>query len=257
MKDENVFKALADPTRRKLLDRLFRRDGQTLGALADGLDMTRFGAMKHLRVLEDAHLVATRKVGREKLHYLNPIPIRRLHDRWISKFREPITEALVMLKDELEGNEVMNEPHHVYEVYIRTTPEKLWRAITDGSITRKYFHKTRVESTFQKGASIAYLLDDGSHALDGEILEVVPQKRLVVTFVMTHDAEARRDRPSRVTWEIEAGDKSGVCKLTLMHDDFDGETTTYRSVRFGWNPVLSGLKTILETGAPLEIPASA
>src|SRR5688500_1763896 len=100
MHDEDVFRALADPTRRKLLDRLFKRDGQTLGELCERLEMTRFGAMKHLRLLEDAHLVVTRKAGREKLHYLNPIPIRRIHDRWIGKFREPITKALVDLKDE-------------------------------------------------------------------------------------------------------------------------------------------------------------
>ena len=98
----DVFKALADASRRKLLDRLFKRDGQTLGALERGLPMTRFGVMKHLRVLEDAGLVVTRRSGREKLHYLNPVPIRLVHDRWIDKYTERWVSALAELKSQLE-----------------------------------------------------------------------------------------------------------------------------------------------------------
>ena len=100
--DDRVFKALADPTRRHLLDRLFERDGQTLVELEAGLEMTRFGVMKHLRVLEEAQLVVTRRSGREKLHYLNPVPIRLIHDRWIDKYRERYVSALSDLKNELE-----------------------------------------------------------------------------------------------------------------------------------------------------------
>jgi DNA-binding transcriptional ArsR family regulator len=97
-----VFKALADPTRRKLLDTLFKKDGQTLGALERRLPMTRFGVMKHLRVLEEARLVVTRRRGREKLHFLNPVPIRLVHDRWVSKYAEPWAAALSDLKHTLE-----------------------------------------------------------------------------------------------------------------------------------------------------------
>jgi DNA-binding transcriptional ArsR family regulator len=100
--DDRVFRALADPTRRFLLDRLFKRDGRTLTQLESGLDMTRFGVMKHLRVLEDADLVVTRRRGREKLHFLNPVPIRLIHDRWIDKYRERHVSALTDLKTELE-----------------------------------------------------------------------------------------------------------------------------------------------------------
>lgn len=100
--DDRVFKALADPTRRFLLDRLFKRDGRTLTELESELEMTRFGVMKHLRVLEDAGLVVTRKVGREKLHFLNPVPIRLVHDRWIDKFTERRVSALTDLKRQLE-----------------------------------------------------------------------------------------------------------------------------------------------------------
>jgi DNA-binding transcriptional ArsR family regulator len=100
--DDRVFKALADPTRRALLDRLFKRDGRTLTELEEGLDMTRFGVMKHLRLLEEAGLIATRKRGREKLHFLNPVPIRLIHDRWIDKYTERRVSALADLKNELE-----------------------------------------------------------------------------------------------------------------------------------------------------------
>jgi uncharacterized protein YndB with AHSA1/START domain/DNA-binding transcriptional ArsR family regulator len=256
MQDEAVFKALADPTRRKLLDRLFKRDGQTLGELCERLEMTRFGAMKHLRLLEDAHLVVTRKAGREKLHYLNPIPIRRIHDRWIGKFREPITKALVDLKDELEGVTVMASPKHVYEVFIRTTPEKLWDAITNPEMTKKYFYGSRVRTSLEKRAPIRYVDDDEKDMIHGEVVEVVPNKRLVTTFITSWDPAMKDDPPSRVTWEIEQ--RGETCKLTLTHDGFADETKTYKSVGPGWNPVLSGLKTLLETGKPLVIaPAEA
>ena len=101
--DDHVFKALADPTRRFLLDLLFQRDGRTLKELESGLEMTRFGVMKHLRVLEDAGLVVTRRSGREKRHFLNPVPIRLIHDRWIGKYRERHVSALASLKHELEN----------------------------------------------------------------------------------------------------------------------------------------------------------
>ena len=102
MDDDRVFKALADPSRRHLLDRLFEQDGRTLGELEEGLEMTRFGVMKHLRVLEDAGLVVTRRAGREKHHFLNPVPIRELHNRWIDKYTERRVSALLDLKNELE-----------------------------------------------------------------------------------------------------------------------------------------------------------
>jgi DNA-binding transcriptional ArsR family regulator len=99
---DEVFKALADPTRRELLDRLFERDGQTLGELEEGVSMTRFGVMKHLKVLEEAGLLTTRRRGREKLHFLNPVPIRLVYERWVSKYAEPWASALSELKTEIE-----------------------------------------------------------------------------------------------------------------------------------------------------------
>ncbi len=109
--DALVFKALADPTRRLLLDRLFERDGRTLTELESEVEMTRFGVMKHLRVLEDAGLVLPRKSGREKRHFLNPVPIRLIHDRWIDKYTERRVSALVDLKNELENRDDRSHPN--------------------------------------------------------------------------------------------------------------------------------------------------
>src|SRR5260370_41954582 len=136
-----VFRALADPTRRALLDELFRADGQTLSQLEQRFDMTRFGVMKHLTQLEEAGLVVTKRRGREKLHFLNPVPIRLVHDRWVSKYAEPWAAALSELKTELEA-----EMEKVFEIYIRTTPERLWEAITDSETRSKFQFGARVTS---------------------------------------------------------------------------------------------------------------
>ena len=228
-----------------LLDRLFEQDGQTLGGLAANLSMTRFGAAKHLRVLEAAGLVATRRVGREKLHYLNPVPIQLIQERWVSKYAEPWARALGGIKADLEGS--MAKPTHVYEVYIRTTPDQLWQAITDPEMTRKYFYSSAVESDWKQGSSCVYRGPDGHPTIDGEIVEIEPGRRLVTTFRFP----SSEDPPSRVTWEIER--LGETCKLTLLHDGFATATETFKSVGAGWNPVLSGLKTLLETGRPLVI----
>src|SRR5437879_11297883 len=144
---DEVFRALADPSRRLLLDRLFERDGQTLTQLSlhlhDG--MTRFGVMKHLRLLEDAGLVVTRRRGREKLHFLNPVPIRLVHDRWVSKYAEPWAAGLSELKQRMEDRTM----EKVFEIYIKTTPERLWEAITDRDMRAKYTFGVRVENDWQ------------------------------------------------------------------------------------------------------------
>jgi uncharacterized protein YndB with AHSA1/START domain len=246
---DEVFRALADPSRRLLLDRLFERDGQSLLELQSDLPMTRFGVMKHLRVLEQAGLVTTHKAGREKLHYLNPVPIRLVHDRWTSRYAEPIVAQLSALKAHLE--EPMGvPPRHVYELYIKTTPERLWQAITNSADTQRYYYDSRVESDWKVGSKLVYLHDD--HVmLDCKILEVDPGRRLVHSFSMGYEPGLAAERPSRVTWEIE--ELGEVCRVRLVHDDFDGETETYHEVEHGWSAILSGLKTLLETGEPLHI----
>src|SRR5258705_5837492 len=151
-----VFKALADPTRRSLLDELFRDDGQTLHALAARVETSRFGVMKHLKQLEDAGLVVTKRRGREKLHFLNPVPIRLVHDRWVSKYAEPWAAALSGLKNELE-----NPMEKVFEIYIKTTPERLWDAITDPDIRSKYNFGARVSSDWKPGSRFEMSAIDG------------------------------------------------------------------------------------------------
>src|SRR4029078_130476 len=136
-----VFKALADPTPRSLLDELFREDGQTLSALEERFPMSRFGVMKHLKLLEEAGLVVTRRRGREKLHFLTPVPIRLVHDRWVSKYAAPWAAALSDLKSRLE-----TPMEKVFEIYIKATPERVWEAITDPDIRSKYHFGNRISS---------------------------------------------------------------------------------------------------------------
>ena len=140
-----IFRALGDPGRRVLLDRLYERDGQTLGELCEALPaMTRFGVMKHLGVLEDAGLLTTQRVGREKRHFLNPVPIRLVHDRWIGKFAEPVVGSMTALKHRLEAS--MDTVDHVYAIEIKASPDRVWCAITDGDDTVRYYFHTRVAS---------------------------------------------------------------------------------------------------------------
>ena len=244
---EPAFRALADPHRRTLLDRLRERDGQTLGELEAALpQMTRFGVMKHLRVLEDAHLVATRKDGRRKLHFLNPVPIRLIADRWISRYAAPFVNTMADVKYVLE-TQPMSELKHVYEVYIAATPEQVWAAITQPELTRQYYYGTAVESDWTPGSSLVYRNPDGSEAIQCEVVEADPPRRMVQTFSFPETG----DPPSRVTWTIEP--RGAASLLVLTHDEFASETSTYRSVQHGWVPILSGLKTLLETGKPIEI----
>jgi uncharacterized protein YndB with AHSA1/START domain/DNA-binding transcriptional ArsR family regulator len=263
-----VFKALADPTRRGLLDELFSQDGQTLSALETRLPMTRFGVMKHLRVLEEAGLVATRRRGREKFHFLNPVPIRLIHDRWVSKYAEPWAATLTGLKRQLEEEtmEAVDVPHHlrlspspdgegamaVFEIYIKTTPERLWEAITDPKMRARYSFGVETNSDWTPGSRYEASVPGVVEIAEGENLEVDPPRRLVQTFTALWSDEVKAAGSSRVTWEIiPVGDS---CRLTVIHDQLamDAEPELYG----GWPMILSGLKTLLETGESLTTPGS-
>jgi DNA-binding transcriptional ArsR family regulator len=200
-----VFRALADPTRRSLLDELFTQDGQTLSALEQRLPLTRFGVMKHLKVLEEAGLVTTKRRGREKLHFLNPVPIRLVHDRWVSKYAEPWAEALSGLKHRLEDKTM----EKVFEIYIKTTPERLWEAITDGEMRSKYNFGARVSSDWTPGSRYEMSHPAANVVLgEGENLEVDPPRRLVQSMVALWSDDVKNEGTSRVTWEIEpVGDR--------------------------------------------------
>ena len=243
-----VFRALADPTRRSLLDELFREDGQTLRSLEGRFAMSRFGVMKHLRQLEAAGLVVTRRRGREKLHFLNPVPIRRVHDRWVSKYAEPWAAVLSGLKNRLE-----ERMEKVFEIYIRTTPERLWEAITDPEQRSKYNFGASIRSDWTPGSRFEMSARGGTFALgEGENLEVDPPRRLVQSMVALWSDEVKSEGSSRVTWEIEAiGDS---CRLTVTHDQL--REGANNQLYGGWPMILSGLKTWLETGKLLTTPGS-
>jgi uncharacterized protein YndB with AHSA1/START domain len=243
-----VFRALADPTRRSLLDGLFEEDGQTLSMLEERFSMTRFGVMKHLKVLEEAGLVVTRRRGREKLHFLNPVPIRLVHDRWVSKYAEPWTAALSDIKSRLE-----RPVEKIFEIYIRTTPERLWQAIIDPEIRSKYNFGAGVNSDWTVGARLEMGASNAAGLLgDGEVLDVDPPRRLVHSMTARWSDEVQREGASRVTWEIEpVGDS---CHLTVTHDQLrEGANDQLFG---GWPMILSGLKTWLETGELLTTPGS-
>ena len=246
---DDVFKALADPTRRSLLDELFKEDGQSLTALEERLPMTRFGVMKHLKVLEAAGLVTTRKRGREKLHFLNVVPIRLVHDRWVSKYAEPWAAALTGLKRDLEDRSM----EKVFEIYIKTTPERLWEAITSSEMREKYTFGVGVETDWTNGSSYrAAHAASGIPISEGENLEVDPPRRLVQSFHALWGEDVAAEGTSRVTWEIEpVGDS---CRLLVTHDQLREGVND--QIYGGWPMILSGLKTLLETGDLLTTPGS-
>jgi uncharacterized protein YndB with AHSA1/START domain/DNA-binding transcriptional ArsR family regulator len=239
-----AFRALADPSRRLLLDRLFERDGQTLGELTGHLpDMTRFGVMRHLDVLETAGLISTRKEGREKRHFLNPVPIRLIHDRWISKYAAPVVGAMSAMKDHLEGRRVVMQDH-VYSIYINAEPDRVWKAITDGDDTVQYYYGTRVVSEWQPGSRIRYDYPDGTPAADGEVLSIDPPRRLEMTFRALWDPELEADGHVRHVWELELAD--GATKLTVTTSGMSER----QAAQFGGGMVfiVSSLKTFVEGG---------
>jgi uncharacterized protein YndB with AHSA1/START domain/DNA-binding transcriptional ArsR family regulator len=242
-----VFKALADRTRRELLDELFREDGQPLNALVRRFSMTRIGLAKHLQLLEDAGLVVTKRRGREKLHFLNAIPVQLIHDRWVSKYTQGWTSGLADLKHDLE-----HDMEKVFEIYIRTTPQRLWEAITNPDIREKYNFGSRVESDWSQGSRYEMAHPAGGLLGEGENLEVDPPRRLVQSMRALWGPEVIAEGTSRVTWEIEpVGDS---CRLTVTHDQLrDGANDQLFG---GWPMILSGLKTWLETGELLTTPGS-
>ncbi|MGP4102879.1 ArsR/SmtB family transcription factor [Nonomuraea sp. KM90] len=269
--DDLVFKALADPTRRHLLDRLFERDGRTLTELESEVEMTRFGVMKHLRLLEEAGLIIARKSGREKLHFLNPVPIRLLHDRWIDKYTERRASALTDLKSELEGRIMTGttstaQTVQVYQVYIKATPQAIWDAITKPEWTRKYGYGGAVEYDLRPGGTYRGLANEGmiaqgapEVAVDGEVVEADPPHKLVQTWRVLMDPAMAAEGFTRLTYEIAAG-PGGVTKLTVTHDLSGAPLTAAllagemesQGAGGGWNWMLSGLKTLLETGEALD-----
>ncbi len=253
---DKVFKALADPTRRYLLDRLHERGGQTLGELCGHLDMARQSATQHLAVLEAANLISTVRRGREKLHYLNPVPLHEIQERWIDKFERPRLRALSTLKRRAEDDDMDDRPTYVYVTYIESTPERVWQALTDPELTAAYWGHSNV-SDWQAGSPWEHRRVDGSGVADvaGTVLEAVPPRRLAMTFDVP--GATPPGGPSKVTFEIEPYHE--IVRLTVTHENLADEDA-YRAISAGWPAVFANLKSLLETGhvlpqAPWEMHA--
>jgi DNA-binding transcriptional ArsR family regulator/uncharacterized protein YndB with AHSA1/START domain len=262
---DEVFKALADPSRRQLLDSLNARSGQTLRELCSGLDMARQSVSKHLALLEAANLVTTVRRGREKLHYLNAAPINEISERWIAPYERDRVDTLADLKRALEDTG-MDKPSFVYTTYIRTTPERLWQALTDPAFTRRYFWRATFQTDWKAGSTMRWDLL-GVTIADPEqvVLESDPPRRLAYTWhsltpelaetlELTEEARERvaAEPRSKVTFELEP--LGELVKLTVVHDGFEAGSLMVSLVSEGWPRILSDVKTLLETGETL--PAS-
>jgi DNA-binding transcriptional ArsR family regulator len=240
---EHIFKALADPTRQKLLDALRQKDGQTLTDLESSLDMTRFGVMKHLKLLEDANLIVTRKSGRFKYHYLNAAPLQDVMDRWVAPFLQPQAKALADLRAKLEKESKMSKPDFMMQTFIRCTQDALWDALTDPNEIRAHHHMCN--DVRLHDSTLSFLNPNGDTIMKQEITKSDPKSRIELTFVplfMGPDAPA-----SHVVYLIEAqGDQ---CKLTIEHFDMAPGQQGFAE---GWAKVATSLKSYLETGEPLK-----
>jgi DNA-binding transcriptional ArsR family regulator/uncharacterized protein YndB with AHSA1/START domain len=255
---DEVFKALADPSRRRLLDRLRDRGGQSLRELCAGLDMARQSVSKHLAILEAADLVVTVRQGREKLHYLNAAPINDISERWINRYDRHRADALSDLRTALETTP-MDRPAFVYKTYVHTTPERLWQGLTDPAFTTRYWDIALV-TDWQVGSPMTW----EHHGFtiehpDQVVLEYDPFRRLSYTWHTFTPELARKfdisdedlarltaERRTKVAFELE--DLGDVVKLTVIHDGFGPESKVADMVSEGWPRVISDLKTLLESG---------
>ena len=245
-----IYKALADPARRTLLDALREKDGQTLQELQGLLDMTRFGVMKHLGVLEEAGLIVTRKQGRFKHHYLNALPLQQVIDRWIDPYRvKPVARAVLDLKTQLEGTTPMSKPDFVMQTFIRCTQDALWDALADEKNVAHYHfmasHATR------DGDTVVMHMPDGTPLLSNTLISSDPKSRMECTF-QPHWEEMPA---SRVIYLIEP--EGDYCKLTIEHFDLGGPAVVGEGVADGWARWASGLKSWLETGEDVHFGSRA
>ena len=242
-----VFKALADPTRRLLLDRLRERNGQTLGELCDSVEMRRQSVTQHLDLLESASLVTTVRRGREKLHYLNPVPIHEAQERWIGRFDPPRLDALSTIKHTAERTTVVTtSPDYVYVTYIRSSAETVWHALTDADLTAAYWGHSNV-STWEPRARWEHRRPDGSGIVDvvGEVLDADPPHRLVLTFGSPVDPSVPA---STVTFTITP--HRDIVRLTVIHEGLRSEEDREAAL-LGWSAVGANLKSLLEMGSVL------
>jgi uncharacterized protein YndB with AHSA1/START domain/DNA-binding transcriptional ArsR family regulator len=243
---DEVFRALADRTRRDLLDRLRERNGQTLGELCSPLDMARQSATQHLGVLEAANLITTVSRGREKLHYLNPVPLWTIQERWIDRFDRPRLHALSAIKHRAEENTMADRPSYVYVTYIESSPERVWDALTDADLTARYWGHSNV-SDWQVSSTWEHRRIDGSGIADvaGTVLESERPRRLSMTFGPPSEDDPAGS--SVVTFDIEPYHE--IVRLTVTHEGLADDA--WEAVSAGWPAVCANLKSLLETGRVL------
>ncbi|MFI6685596.1 ArsR/SmtB family transcription factor [Streptomyces sp. NPDC050485] len=258
---DDVFRALADASRRRLLDRLRERNGQTLRELCEGLALSRQAVSKHLAVLEAARLVSSVRRGREKYHYLDPVPIQELSDRWIGKYEHGRPDRPGRLERSLEEQPAMDKPEFGYVIYIQTTPERLYEALTDAEFAQRYFGGWGPRSDWRAGSPVLWKMGpDGAYEDLGQtVIEALPGRRLAYTWhrllpmhrqLFDTDAEfkAAQAEHSRVAFDIGPADPASLgVKLTVTHDGFDSpDSEMLKGVSEGWVMILSSLKTLLE-----------
>lgn len=252
MDNDIIFKALADSSRRTLLDLLHQADGRTLNDLCNHLEMTRFGVMKHLKLLEEAGLITSRKVGREKLHYLNAVPIREIYDRWVSKYTEVWVSGLTEFKSKVEEHNMEHRPRHINRIAIKATPEQVWHALTDPAMTAKFWYNGSIRAEWKAGTAYEIWNPQGEVLARGELLLVDPPRKLEMTWRLIAFPETAEEADSRITWEIDPHAKfHGVTLVTVVHDNFADAPNTSQVLEGGLPVVLSGMKTLLETGNAL------
>ena len=240
-----IFKSLADPTRRMLLDRLREKDGQSLQELQEACDMTRFGVMKHLAVLEEAGLIVTRKQGRFKHHYLNAVPLQEAIDRWIEPFvAKPLARGMINLKSHLEGDDMLDvtKPDLVAQTFIRCTQDALWDALTQAEAHSAFNYTT--DTVERDGNSLIFRLPDNSEMLVCRETRLTPKTRIDSTF---EPKWAPGIPESRIVYLIEP--EGDHCRLTVEHYDLASEI---EGIQDGWDRTLAGLKSWLETGETVK-----
>lgn len=252
--DDKVFKALADSARRRLLDRLYRRNGRTLSDLCVSMDMTRQSVTQHLGLLEDANLISTSRRGREKLHFINPVPLHDVYERWVRKFETDRLALLHDLKHHLERSPDMADKSasFVYVTYIRTTAERVYEAITTPEIARRYWGHENV-SDWTPGATWEHVRANADRPVEivGKVVEAVPPQRLVITWSAASKA-GDPDEESRVTFEIDT-QEGGMVRLSVTHDQLQPGSGMEKGIGKGWPLVLSSLKSFLETGTGMDL----
>ncbi len=242
---DKIFNALGDKSRRYLLDLLYERNGQSLTELSSKLDMSRQAVTKHLKILESANLVIPVWKGKEKLHYLNPVPLMQIYSRWISKFDENRIQGLYELKYDLEHPKEVKMNGFVYQIVIASSADKVWASLTKPEFTEKFWFGRKINSDWTVGSPVSVITPDGSAEVTGKVLEYSPNQRLSYTW---QTPEETAEQATTVVFELQ--EMGPLVKLTILHD-IDVSAAKFQQAAAGWTFILNGLKTYLETGAPM------